>query len=116
MIAFAAPALFLCIAIEADVINWRPDYVDAWKESIDTDKPLFSYAGSPDCVHCRKMEKTTFMDNRVINLLNRKFIPVKFPFRSKALPTIYLKTKDKTRKLEGYHDAERLLKELNHEL
>jgi len=49
----------------------------------DTGKKYFIFVYTDWCSWCNRMKSTTFQDEKVVNLLNEKFVPVMFDAESK---------------------------------
>jgi thioredoxin-like negative regulator of GroEL len=64
-------------AIAADPIKWRTDYNAARKEATEKNLPLFVEVQTDQCIYCRKMEASTFVEPGIVNLVNANFIPLK---------------------------------------
>ena len=74
--------IFFVIAVTApgyaaDPIVWRTDYDAARKEAQEKNLPLIVDVQTTECMYCRKMEATTFVDPAFINLVKGNFIPLK---------------------------------------
>jgi len=57
-------------------INWA-NLKDAFKKAKKENKLVMIYIYSIHCQYCKKMERTTFNDKEVQNILNKYFVPVK---------------------------------------
>lgn len=64
-------------AATADPVEWRTDYVTARKEAEEKKLPLLVVVGTEQCVYCRKLEATTFVDKDVLALLAGKVVLLK---------------------------------------
>lgn len=64
-------------AIAVDPIQWRTDYDTARKEAVEKNLPLIVDVQTEQCMYCRKMEATTFVDPAFIALVKGNFIPLK---------------------------------------
>jgi thioredoxin-like negative regulator of GroEL len=64
-------------AFPADPIPWRTDYNAARKEAQEKNLPLIVDVQTEQCVYCRKMEASTFLDPGFVALVNGNFIPLK---------------------------------------
>ncbi|MCF8380929.1 MAG: DUF255 domain-containing protein [Bacteroidales bacterium] len=69
-------------AAVTNAINWL-DFTEANKLSATNDKKYFIYVYTDWCSWCKRMNSTSFQDEEVIQLLNDKFISVKFNAESK---------------------------------
>lgn len=56
-------------------IDWQPFHDDLVKVSIALDKTVFVYIKDETCNVCEAMDKTTFDDQIIVDLINRKLIP-----------------------------------------
>ncbi|MCD6426136.1 MAG: thioredoxin domain-containing protein [Anaerolineales bacterium] len=61
----------------ANPVNWYPWGDDAFQEAEKQDKPIFLAIGYATCHWCHVMEKESFEDQDVANLINDNFIPIK---------------------------------------
>ena len=63
--------------VEAEVINWV-----SWEEGIEMNKKLqkkiFVDMYTVWCGWCKKMDKTTFVDPKVVKYMNEHFVAIKF--------------------------------------
>ncbi len=75
----AALALLPALAssVAAQGVEWRTDYAKARQEATETGRPLLIDFYTDQCVYCDKLDKTTFLDSTIVQLLNRRFIPLK---------------------------------------
>jgi thioredoxin-like negative regulator of GroEL len=121
-------ALLALIAIvgvlRADEVRWRFDYTAARRESQQSGKPMLLDFSTEWCGPCRRLEKTTFRDPTVVQLLNEKFVPVKLDgskekglvdlLQVHAYPTLILAGADGRilKNLEGFQDATSLCEHL----
>ncbi len=108
-------------AAPARDIPWRNDYNQALAESEKRGLPIFIDFTMVPCFFCDKLESTTFRDPRIIESLNRQFIPLRIrgdiekklssDLRINGYPTLVLAGPG--RKIlemkEGYQDADALL-------
>ena len=58
-------------------VNWHPWGDDAFRKAREEDKPLFVSIGYATCHWCHVMERESFSDGEVANLLNDACVPVK---------------------------------------
>lgn len=105
-------------APESNEIQWRTDYNQALVESEKRGLPIVIDFTTTPCFWCDKLEATTFRDARVVNLMNRQFIPLKIhstrdpklvqDLRINAYPTIVIAGPGRNilHMKEGFHDVE----------
>lgn len=117
-------------------IKWN-DFESAQFQTLENPKPIFIEFTAKWCGWCKKMDKTTFADDHVIEVLNDQYYAVKVDFDSpdiikykgkkytgkqlakhfgiEGLPTmIYIPSDQKSSKtIVGYKTAKQLIKELN---
>jgi len=58
-------------------VNWFPWSDEAFKKAKDEDRPIFLSIGYSTCHWCHVMEKESFEDEEVANLMNDAFISIK---------------------------------------
>ncbi len=58
-------------------VNWYPWGDEAFQEAKQQDKPIFLSIGYATCHWCHVMEKESFEDRDVADLINESFIPIK---------------------------------------
>lgn len=58
-------------------VDWHPWGEDAFKKAKDSDRPVFLSVGYSTCHWCHVMERESFADEAVAELLNKHFICVK---------------------------------------
>lgn len=61
----------------ANPVNWYPWGEEAFQQALEQDKPVFLSIGYATCHWCHVMEKESFEDQEVAQLLNEVFIPIK---------------------------------------
>ncbi len=123
-------ALFLLAVLPAQAlpaptaVQWRANYDAARKEAAEKSKPIFLNFGTDDCVHCKRLHQTTFLDPAIVKLLNTHFIPLKIDanreprlaqsLRIQAYPTTILAGHEGKIHgwIEGYMEASRLVEHL----
>lgn len=64
---------------DAKSIEWY-DFNAAQQLIVENPRPIFIEFTAKWCGWCKKMEKTTFIDDAVVKLLNDQFYPVKVDF------------------------------------
>ncbi|BCD68493.1 thioredoxin family protein [Nitratiruptor sp. YY09-18] len=126
--------VFLIVTIALSLfaqITWQNDFEKAYKESLESGKPLFVFIERryPPCKWCERMQRTTLADQNISNYINNNFIPVKLEKSTSSypselypryVPTIYvIKGEYVIKKIIGYwnkndfwsdlRDVERLL-------
>jgi len=65
--------------VTADDIRWQGDPARAWKAATESGRPMFIFATMEGCVHCRRMEQSTFSDLTVKSHVNSRFVPIFVP-------------------------------------
>ena len=68
--------VFITCSLNASEIKWQYELNDAKELAEHFKKPIFLFLESRKCYYCPIMKETTFMDKRVIKLINKEFIPV----------------------------------------
>lgn len=63
--------------LQAETIQWRSDYTAALKEAAQKGLPLLLNVGTPECYWCKQLERRTFIDDDVSQVINQRFIPLK---------------------------------------
>ena len=120
---------------DGNSVNWN-NFKSAQLKSEENPKPIFIEFTAKWCGWCKKMDKTTFSDDEVIDVLNNQFYAVKIDFDSptpieykgdtytgkelakyfgiEGLPTmIYLSSdQENSKSIVGYKTAKQLIKEL----
>ncbi len=75
-----AVCLLLCLAsaelVSAADIAWRVIPQAALQEAQQSGRPLLVYVGTESCVFCRKLEWTTWSDERVSRTIGSGFVPL----------------------------------------
>ena len=106
-------------------IQWK-EYAEGMKLAKTRNKPVFLYFHAEWCTYCKKMEQTTFMDEKVLTYLNENFISIRIDtdkdteisnqWKVRGLPTIWFLKPDGTKvdNLPGYVDEEYLSKVLTY--
>lgn len=61
----------------AHEIAWRPWSTEAFEEARRLDRPILLDISAVWCHWCHVMDETTYSDPRVIELLNREYVPVR---------------------------------------
>lgn len=77
LLIFYFISLWICSpAFSSDKINWHK-FKEGMELGKNDRKKVFLYFYADWCGYCRDMEKITFKDQSVIDLLNSRFIPVR---------------------------------------
>ena len=58
-------------------ISWREWSEEAFEDSRSQEKPVLLTMGATWCHWCHVMDQTSYADERVISLVNSRFIPVR---------------------------------------
>lgn len=58
-------------------INWYPWGEEALKKAVDENKPIFLSIGYSTCRWCHNMNRESFQDEEVANILNNHYVPIK---------------------------------------
>ncbi|MCJ7682201.1 MAG: thioredoxin domain-containing protein, partial [Candidatus Aminicenantes bacterium] len=58
-------------------VNWYPWGETAFQKAVEEDKPVFLSIGYSTCHWCHVMERESFEDDEVADLLNRHFVSIK---------------------------------------
>jgi hypothetical protein len=109
-------------------IEWRTDYQKARQEAREQGRPLLLLCGTSSCHWCDRLEEAIRKDADSSKLLQESLVPVKLSaadnlalftaLKIEKYPTILLASNEGKilRRLEGFHEAETLNKELREEL
>lgn len=72
-------------------VNWHPWGEEAFEKAKKEDKPIFLSIGYSTCHWCHVMERESFEDQEVADLLNRHFISIKVDREERPdIDTIYM--------------------------
>jgi len=107
----------LVLFLNANVIDWQDEYDSAHAKALEENKILYIFIVSESCRWCRKMEKTTMLDDKIINRLNRDYIAVElirgfddYPdsLQAKMVPKHYFLTPNEKKiyAVPGYWNSE----------
>ena len=58
-------------------ITWRSNLRKAFQEAAEVQKPMLVEVSTTWCGYCKKMDKETFTDSRIIDHISECFVPVK---------------------------------------
>ncbi len=110
-------------ALKEAGIQWK-EYTEGMKLAKSGNKPVFLYFHAEWCAYCKKMEATTFKDEKISAYLNENFVSISIDtdkdteistqWKVRGLPTIWFLKPDGTKldNLPGYVDEDYLLKVL----
>lgn len=74
-------------------VNWYPWCEEAFEKAEKENKPIFLSIGYSTCHWCHVMERESFEDNEVANVLNENFISIKVDREERPdIDTIYMDT------------------------
>lgn len=83
-------------------IQWAADSQQALGRAQSKQQPIVAYVTGDRCSHCRKMERTTWRDPRIVRRMGQEFVPLKINVKQqrevaaqlgiKSLPTTILYT------------------------
>jgi len=68
--------LLITIIANASNIKWQYELNDAKELALYFKKPIFLFLESRRCYYCPIMKESTFMDKRIIDKINKNFIPL----------------------------------------
>lgn len=103
-----------------ETIHWKP-YQVGMSEAQAEGKPVFLHFYAIWCAYCTKMEKESFQDHTVIDILNQNYVSIRVNVDQQAdisnkynvfgLPTTYFFSArgERTGPIPGYISRERLL-------
>ena len=110
--------------VQAQEVRWLTDYNAARKAATEKNLPILVEFETENCFWCRKLEGTTLVDPRIVQILNEKFIALKVDahkdpqlaeaLRIQAYPTIVMAGSDGKiiGTLEGFVEAGRFQEHL----
>ncbi|MBS0261112.1 MAG: thioredoxin family protein [Planctomycetes bacterium] len=105
-------------------VKWQPTVKAAVNLAQREERPLLVYVTSVHCTYCRKLERTTWADPKVMRALDADFVSIKLDAAKhqkfvdrmgiSAYPTTLLLTPDGDliRRIEGYVPPQDMLKHL----
>jgi thiol-disulfide isomerase/thioredoxin len=108
-------------AVDGDGVSWEKDVDRAFERAAKEDKLVFVDVYADWCGPCKMMDKNTFSDSSVQELLSEKFIALKVnadndqaaarEFGTGSLPTLTVLTPDRAPVVQqpGYHPPEAFL-------
>ena len=123
MLFLACTTLVLQPASAAS-INWVPYGPAAFKQAKASGKKLYVFGMLDSCHWCHKMQTTTFRDQALVTLINKKYVPVKLhvdvdtntadQYQIMGVPTILILNSNGgvVRTLAGYKTADEMISAL----
>ena len=66
--------LILLTSLQADNIRWYANFDKAHQQALKENKILMVFLIKDQCLDCKKMLSSTFMDKEVVKVVNKKFI------------------------------------------
>ena len=69
-------SLMFSAMLFASPIHWAKDYKSGIAEATAKNKPVLFISSRHTCKYCRILEQTALSDSKIINELNRNFIPI----------------------------------------
>ena len=72
-------------------IHWHSNVAQAWQRVRELDQPLLLFITTPNCGYCKLMKQRTFRDKRVVDDVNKSFVPAKINGQDFRKLTQYLK-------------------------
>lgn len=120
---FIAAGLLAAVVASAAELKWAKDFNAALKTAKQSKKVVMVDFTAVWCVNCHKLEKTTYKDAGVVQLLS-KAVPVQVDYdkqtaiakkyKAEALPVIlFLDSSGKEiGRITGYRNAEQFIKEV----
>lgn len=94
-------AVFTLVSLLMAEVNWQPNYNAAKAEAKKSGKPMLVILVSHTCRWCRKLENRTLQNPKVVDYVNKFFVPVivyrgegDYPdfIRSSMIPTTFFLT------------------------
>jgi len=74
LLKYLAVASLFILSLQASTLKHADSYKDALEQGVKENKHVILFAHSPFCPWCRKMEEETLSNEKVIKLLNEKYI------------------------------------------
>ena len=106
-------------------ITWDDSTSRADLAARESGRPLLIYVSSPNCGFCRKMERETWSDSAVVELVTGTFVPLKIDgeresswidrFGIQGFPAVIVLSSSGATvlRIEGYQTPSRILRKLN---
>lgn len=110
---------------ERPQVIWQQDYEKARAEAQNLSRPILLYFTAKWCPSCLRVERTVFVDKRVVEFVSEQLVAVRIDvdaapesvetWKVDHLPTAILVSTEGTAqgKIEGYRPAQNYLSELN---
>ena len=76
LVTFAALASFTQ-HVAGNEIPWSTDIESSLQQAASTGQPVLLEFTADWCMYCKRMEKTTFVDPRVVNFVNQNYVAVR---------------------------------------
>ena len=111
--------------VQAAGINWQ-EYDAGLAKARKSNKSILLYFHADWCTYCVKLKQTTFKDQRIMNILEDRFVSISVntdvnrdlaqDWKIKGLPTMWFLEPDSSRisHIPGYVSAQRFEKILNY--
>ena len=124
LVAFALLAS-LAQQVAANEIPWSTDIEGSLQQAASTGQPVLLEFTADWCMYCKRMEKTTFVDPRVVNFVNQNYVAVRIDADEhkqlvadldiKGLPAILVvsPTLQIIERIPGFQTPDALLAKLN---
>jgi thioredoxin-related protein/YHS domain-containing protein len=112
-------------AVVAEEIPWSTDIEGSLQQAADSGRPVLLEFTADWCMYCKRMEKTTFVDPRVVKFVNQNYVAVRIDADEhkqlvtdldiKGLPAILVvsPTLQIIERIPGFQTPEALLTKLN---
>jgi len=68
--------LVMFLGLNASQINWQKDYKSALSSAKKDNKSILVFLTTPNCKFCKKLENTTFKDEKIVSRINAKYSSV----------------------------------------
>jgi thioredoxin-related protein/YHS domain-containing protein len=111
--------------VVAEEIPWSTDIEGSLQQAADSGRPVLMEFTADWCMYCKRMEKTTFVDPRVVSFVNQHYVAVRIDADEhkqlvtdldiKGLPAILVvsPTLQIIERIPGFQTPEALLAKLN---
>ena len=126
-ISFVTLAVVMSLTqfVAGNEIPWSTDIESSLQQAASTGQPVLLEFTADWCMYCKRMEKTTFVDPRVVNFVNQNYVAVRIDADEhkqlvadldiKGLPAILVvsPTLQIIERIPGFQTPEALLTKLN---